>query len=125
MEGFAKSFRELRVYQAALLLASEVHEFCKGLPPEERFAMANQMRRASRSVCQNTAEAWRKRRYRAAFVAKLSDAETEAGEMQSCLDLCKLAGYVNADQFTQWDEGYEAIIAQLITMSNQAERWCQ
>jgi len=102
-----------------------VHQFCKTLPVDERYAMADQMRRSSRSVCQNTAEAWRKRRYQAAFIAKLSDAETEAGEMQSCLDLCKISGYIKEEQYRDWDQRYETIIAQLITMSNQADKWCQ
>lgn len=87
--------------------------------------MADQIRRASRSVCQNTAEAWRKRRYRAAFIAKLSDAETEAGEMQSCMDLCLRHGYLEKKRFDEWDTRYERVISQLITMSNQADKWCQ
>jgi len=123
--GFARSFRELEVYQTALALAGEVHTYSKVLPTEERYAMADQMRRASRSVCQNIAEAWRKRRYRAAFIAKLSDAETEAGEMQSCLDLCLLHQYLTQKEYKAWDDRYEVIIAQLITMSNQADKWCK
>jgi four helix bundle protein len=76
MGGFAKSFRDLDVYQESLVLSLEIHEFVKSLPSEERFALADQMRRASRSVPANISEAWRKRRYKAAFIAKLSDSET-------------------------------------------------
>ena len=75
MGEFVKSFRDLDVYQNALQLVIEIHEFCKTLPSEEKFVLADQMRRASRSVCSNISEAWRKRRYQAAFVSKLSDAE--------------------------------------------------
>ena len=82
MEKIAKSFRDLDVYQEALTLSLEIHEFAKALPTEERYVLADQMRRASRSVTANISEAWRKRRYKAAFVAKLSDSETEASEMQ-------------------------------------------
>jgi four helix bundle protein len=84
MGEFAKSFRDLDVYKESLALALEIHEFAKTLPLEERFVLADQMRRASRSVPANISEAWRKRRYKAAFIAKLSDAETEAAEMQCC-----------------------------------------
>jgi four helix bundle protein len=76
MGEFAKSFRDLDVYQESLALALEIHEFAKTLPSEERFVLADQMRRASRSVPANISEAWRKRRYKAAFISKLSDAET-------------------------------------------------
>jgi len=76
MGEFAKSFRDLEVYQESLTLALEIHEFAKTLPSEERFVLADQMRRASRSVPANISEAWRKRRYKAAFIAKLSDSET-------------------------------------------------
>ena len=85
MGVFAESFRDLEVYQESLTLSLEVHEFAKTLPTEERFALADQMRRASRSVPANISEAWRKRRYKAAFVAKLSDSETA-----SCSASCPL-----------------------------------
>ena len=75
-----RSYRELRVYQAAFEAAMQIFELTKSFPAEERFSMTDQMRRASRSVCSNIAEAWRKRRYEAHFVSKLSDAETEAEE---------------------------------------------
>ena len=125
MGDFVTSFRDLDVYRNALDLAAELHTFCKKLPGEERFAMADQLRRATRSVCQNTAEAWRKRRYKAAFMAKLSDAETEAGEVQSCLDLLLRFNYVEKTEYDEWDKRYEQVIKQLVTMSNQADKWCR
>ena len=75
-----KSHTDLRVYQAAFETAMRIFELSKGFPVEERYALTDQIRRSSRSVCANLAEAWRKRRYRAAFVAKLSDCEAEAAE---------------------------------------------
>jgi four helix bundle protein len=125
MGAFAETFRDLEVYQSALQLAVEIHEFCKKLPPEEKYALADQMRRASRSVCSNIAEAWRKRRYKAAFISKLSDAETEAGEMQSWLDVAIKLSYMKAANYTACDERYEHIISQLITMINAADKWCR
>jgi four helix bundle protein len=67
------SYKGLRVYQRAMDAAMEVFDLTKGFPPEEKYSMVDQMRRATRSVCTNIAEAWRQRRYKAAFIAKLSD----------------------------------------------------
>ena len=75
MANFARSFRDLEVYKDALQTSVDIHEFCKKLPASERFVLADQMRRASRSVCSNISEAWRKRRYKASFVSELSDSE--------------------------------------------------
>src|SRR5688572_2896742 len=88
------SYRELRVYQDAITLAMEIFEITKSFPPEERFSLTDQIRRSSRSVCSNTAEAWRKRRYKAAFIAKLSDAETEACETQVWLEISAKCRYI-------------------------------
>lgn len=75
-----RSYKELRVYQAAIDAAMRIFEITKRFPLEERYSMVDQMRRASRSVCANLGEAWRKRRYPAHFVSKLSDTEREAEE---------------------------------------------
>ena len=99
MGQFAKSFRELDVYQRALELIVDINAFCDTLPAKERFVLSGQMRRASRSVSANIAEAWRKRRYKAAFISKLSDAETEAGEMQCWLDVALKLTYMPKEQY--------------------------
>lgn len=125
MGVFAESFRDLEVYQEALTLSLEVHEFAKRLPPEERFALADQMRRASRSVPANISEAWRKRRYKAAFIAKLSDSETEASEMQCWLDFSLKAQFMSQVVYDDFDQRYERIIAQVVTMIDGAEKWCR
>jgi hypothetical protein len=75
-----RSYKDLRVYQAAIDAAMRIFEITKRFPLEERFSMVDQMRRASRSVCANIGEAWRKRRYPAHFISKLSDSEGEAEE---------------------------------------------
>ena len=79
---------ELEVYKKAQQAAMEVFQASKGFPKEEVYSLTDQMRRLSRSVCANIAEAWRKRRYEAAFVAKLSDAESEAAETQVWMRIC-------------------------------------
>jgi four helix bundle protein len=81
-----RHFRDLDVYQNALAAGLRVYELTKSFPIEERYALTDQARRSSRSVCANIAEAWRKRRYEAAFIAKLSDAEGEAAETQVHLE---------------------------------------
>lgn len=124
MGAFARTFRELEVYQNALQLALDVHEFCKSLPVEERYVLADQMRRSSRSVCGNITEAWRKRRYKAAFVSKLSDAETEATEMQCWLDMGVKLKHMKEAARGHFDQRYERVIGQLVSMIENAGKWC-
>ena len=124
MGRFAKSFRDLEVYKNGMVLAVEIHEFCKTLPAEERYSFADQMRRASRSVCANISEAWRKRRYLAAFVSKLSDAETEAAEIQAWLDFCLRLKYMRSEQDNDFDSRYERILSQLVRMIREPQKWC-
>ena len=77
---FVRGHADLEVYARAFEAAMNIFRFTKSFPKEETYSLTDQIRRASRSVCANVAEAWRKRRYEAAFVSKLSDAETEAAE---------------------------------------------
>lgn len=121
--GQVRSFRELRVWQNAMDAAMAVFEITKRFPVEERYGMTDQVRRASRSVAANIAEAWRKRRYKAAFVAKLSDAESEACETQTWIELALRCSYLDTDRARHLDAQYEHIIAQLVIMINQASRW--
>ena len=76
-------YKELRVYRLAFESAMQIFELSRTWPSEERFSLTGQIRRSSRSVCTNLAEAWRKRRYEAAFVSKLSDSDGEAAETVS------------------------------------------
>jgi four helix bundle protein len=79
-EKLIKTHRDLEVYRISFDLAMRIFEESKSFPKEERYSLTDQVRRSSRSVCANLAEAWRKRRYEASFISKLSDAEAEAGE---------------------------------------------
>ena len=105
--------------------STNIHEFCKDLPREELFVLASQMRRASRSIHANIAEAWRKRRYQAAFISKLSDAETEATEMQNWFDFCLRVGYMEQALYEELDSSYESVLSQLVRMIDHADRWCK
>ncbi len=118
-----RHFRDLDVYQNALQTGLSVFELTKTFPREERFSLTDQIRRSSRSVCANIAEAWRKRRYAAAFVAKLSDAETEAAETQVHAEFALQHGYLSRDKFLKLDDSYEKIIGQLVKMIDQPEKW--
>jgi len=118
-----RTHKELRVWQEAMDLAMEVFVLSKGFPADERFSLADQVRRASRSVAANISEAWRKRRYAAAFIAKLNDAEGEAAETQTHVEIARRCGYIDAAIASALDERYERLLAQLVTMSTQPEVW--
>ena len=82
------------VYQIAFDAAMAIFELSKQFPVEERYSLTDQIRRSSRSVCANLAESWRKRRYQAAFIAKLNDCESEAAETQTWLKFSVKCGYL-------------------------------
>lgn len=100
-------------------------EVSKGFPREDRYGLTDQLRRASRSVCANIAEAWRKRRYPAHFVSKLSDADAEAAEAQVWLAFAHQCGYLAADQHAQLSDRHDHICSQLSLMMRDADRWTQ
>jgi four helix bundle protein len=118
-----RHFRDLDVYQNGLQTGLRVFELSKQFPNDERFALTDQIRRSSRSVCANIAEAWRKRRYEAAFVSKLSDAETEAAETQVHVEFAFHHGYLSREEFLKVDDAYEKIIGQLVKMIDQPQKW--
>lgn len=118
-----KSYKELRVYQNAFEVAMEIFRITKKFPPEEKYSLVDQIRRSSRSVCTNTAEAWRKRRYKAAFVAKLSDAETEACETEVHIQFSLACQYIDQKTASLLEERYEQILSQLVIMIDNPEKW--
>ena len=118
-----RSYKELRVYQAAIDAAMRIFEITKTFPSEERFSMVDQMRRASRSVCSNIGEAWRKRRYPAHFVSKLSDSEGEAEETRVWLDLAVRCRYISETEANELDETYDGILGQLVRMIERPDQW--
>jgi four helix bundle protein len=118
-----RSYRDLRVYQAAMDLAMEVFLLSKTFPREERYSLVDQIRKSSRSVCANLSEAWRKRRYQAAFVSKLSDSETEAAETQVWLEFAFRCDYIKEETFKNLDQRYEHILSQIVTMIVDSHSW--
>ena len=117
-------YKNLRVYQAAFEAAMRIFEVTKTFPVEERFSLTDQIRRSSRSVCSNIAEAWRKRRYEAVFVSKLSDADGEAAETEVHLAFASRCGYLKPETHAQLKDTYDHICRQLRTMMDDAASWC-
>ena len=118
-----KDYHELRVYQLACQMAVRIHELTKSFPVEERYSLTDQVRRSSRSVCMNIAEAWRKRRYPKSFVSKLSDADGEAAETVVSLDFAEHFRYIPAEAHKELTDHYDHICSQLATMMAEPERW--
>jgi four helix bundle protein len=118
-----KSYRELRVYQAALEAAMIIFELTKRFPPEEKYSMTDQIRRSSRSVCANIGEAWRKRRYPAHFVSKLSDSEGEAEETRVWAEIALRCNYLSQLEADDLDDRYDKILGQLVNMISNPDKW--
>ncbi len=118
-----RSHRDLKVYQLAFEAALQIHEISKSFPSEEKYSLTDQVRRSSRSVSANLAEAWRKRRYKNHFISKLSDSEAEAGETQVWLEFSMAFKYIDERTYNELCDKYEHIIAMLINMSNSPENW--
>jgi four helix bundle protein len=114
---------ELDVYKKAFGASMELFELSKSFPKEETYSLTDQARRASRSVCANLAEAWRKRRYEAAFTAKLSDSECEAAETQVWLQFAVECKYLSRDRARTLYSAYDEILAMLVEIINHPEPW--
>lgn len=118
-----KTHRELDVYRMAFEAAMRIFELTKGFPREEIYSLTDQIRRSSRSVCSNIAEAWRKRRYEAAFVSKLNDAESEAAETQVWLEFSVKCNYLDAAIGRELYATYDNILGKLVNMILHPEQW--
>lgn len=116
--------RELDVYKKAFEAAIIIYELTEQLPAVERYSLTDQVRRSSRSVCANIAEAWRKRRYERSFVSKLSDAEAEAAETQVWLEFAQRFSYTTDIITRDLDQRYDEILRMLVSMMNHSEQWC-
>jgi four helix bundle protein len=114
---------QLDVYKKAFAVAMEIFDVSKSFPKEETYLLTDQARRASRSVCANLAEAWRKRRYEAAFTAKLSDSESEAAETQVWLQFAVECGYMSRDRAATLYQTYDEVLSMLVEMINHPEPW--
>jgi len=114
---------QLETYSLAFRLASELYHLSKCFPAEERYSLTDQMRRSSRSVCANLAEAWRKRRYRAAFQNTLNHAEAEAAETQTWIRFAEDCGYFEREQANKLSSAYDEVIGMLVKMIANPSPW--
>ena len=121
----AKSFHDLKVYQAAREAAQLIFVVSKNFPPEERYSLTDQIRRSSRAVKAMIAEAWARRRYKAVFVNKIDESLEEGYETQSWLDDALDAGYLSKEQFTDLNTRYDAIGGMLSRMIDRADDFCK
>lgn len=117
-------FRDLDAYRRGFDVAMEIFLITKKFPAEEKFSLVDQIRRSSRSVCANLAEAWRKRKYEAVFKNKLTDAMQEASETQCWLEFALACHYISKEMFGKLDAEYEAIIAMLNAMELKSSKFC-
>jgi four helix bundle protein len=115
--------QDLAVYKKAFEAAMQIYELSKKFPKEETFSLTDQIRRSSRSVCANLAEAWRKRRYEAAFICKLNDAEGVAAETQTWIELAVRCEYLASDIGRTLFRTYDEIIATLVGMISHSDSW--
>ncbi len=118
-----RSHKDLDTYKLAFEVALEIFEVSKDFPKEERYSLTDQIRRSSRSVCANLAEAFRKRKYPKHFISKLSDCEGEASETQVWLEFAYKFEYINKDSYHLLNDKYEKIIGKLVIMSSQPTKW--
>lgn len=91
------SFKTLLAYQKAFELSMEVFELSKSFPKEETYSLTDQIRRSSRSICTNIAEAYRKKAYQKHFISKLTDADSENSETQVWIDFSNACSYINME----------------------------
>ena len=120
-----KGYRDLKVYSVAYQLVLDIHEVTKRFPKEERYSLIDQIRRSSRSVPANLAEAWKKRRYQKAFVSKLIDCAGEAGETEVWLDFSKDFAYIDANQYHLLMQRYDEVNRMLYGMIEKSHKFCQ
>ena len=117
------SYKDLRVFQNAMEAAMKIYELSKKFPSEERFSLTTQMRESTRSVCTCLAGAWRKRRDKESFIAKLIEAECKACESQVWIEFTRKCHYLDDDICNDLDSAYDLILRQLFKMMNEPYKW--
>ncbi|MBL8045109.1 MAG: four helix bundle protein [Anaerolineales bacterium] len=118
-----KTHRDLDVYKMAFDASMQIFRLSKKFPTEERYSLTDQIRRSSRSVAANLAEAWRKRRYENSFLNKLTDSEAEAAETQTWLEFAVECEYLERKSARELYRAYNQIIGKIVTMVNHPEPW--
>jgi len=120
----ANSFKELVVYQKARTLAQSIFEITKSFPKEEMYSLTDQIRRSSRSIGAQIAEAWGKRRYEKHFISKLTDADAEQLETQHWIIIVQDCEYLTREQFETLNQNLSEIGRMIYSMINKANQFC-
>ena len=118
-----RGYRDLKVYQLSYQLAMEIFNETKSFPKEEKYSLSDQIRRSSRSIPANIAEAWKKRIYPKMFVSKIIDAAGEAGETEVWLDFAKDCNYLNLEHYESLMNGYDEVNRMLYAMADKPEKF--
>lgn len=118
-----RTHKDLKVYLLSFEAGMQVFELSKTFPKEELYSLTDQLRRSSRSVSGNIAEAFRKRRYPKHFISKLSDSEGEAAETQVWLDYALACKYIDKKTNVVLNDKYDHIISMLVNMGNNPDKW--
>jgi four helix bundle protein len=119
----AKNYKELRVYQKSYEVAMEIFELSKDFPQNEIYSLITQIRKSSRSVSANIAEAFRRKIYPKSFVSKINECEAEAAETQNWIDYSFDCGYINQGVKERLYHIYDEIIGMLVNMRLTADKW--
>lgn len=119
-----RSFRDIIAYQKARVAAKEVFALSKSFPVAEKFSLTDQIRRSSRAIGAMIAEAWARRRYEAAFINKLNEAQGEANEAQSWLDSALDCGCVSAEDHVRIKAFFQELGAMLQGMIDRSDTFC-
>ncbi len=123
--AYVESFRDLEVYKLSRELSSSVYEITKRFPNEEKFSLTDQIRRSSRSVGAQIAEAWAKRRYQKHFISKLTDADGEQQETQHWIEVAQDCGYLDTTESNDLINEYKILGKMIGTMINKASKFCR
>ena len=119
-----RTHRDLIVYQKSFAAGKRIFELSKSFPREEMYSLTDQVRRSSRSVSANIAEAWRKRRYEKHFCSTMNVAEAEAAETQVWIEYASAHGYFDAETTKQAIEFYDEILRMIVAMIHGSSKWC-
>ncbi|HEV2840397.1 MAG TPA: four helix bundle protein [Chthoniobacterales bacterium] len=122
--GYARSFKDLRVYQEAREVSRAVFNLSKAFPKDEMYSLTDQVRRAARSIGAQIAEAWGKRRYAKHFVSKLTDADAEQMETQHRIGEAFDCGYISEADARRLSSGLEGVGRMLHSMMEKADSFC-
>jgi len=118
-----KNHWELDVYKMSVESAMKIYEITKGFPKEEKYSLTDQIRRSSRAVSANVAEAWRRRRYRGNFISRMNDAEAEAAETQVWIEYAVKCDYIENKFGKELHQEYDNIIGKIVIMINNPDDW--